>query len=155
MSLNKNNSIKRIRYLRYCEDITEIEHSNIDVTVELENGSKYILVFATLENLQYLMNKGKRNYLNPGYPIIIVRTLSKSTIIQTIKAYLETADGYWLKLYHFAADIDPRLFKQLEAEAKKVEEDTYKKYNLQLDDKEFLKLYEVYEGKDLEELDNS
>jgi hypothetical protein len=117
-------SIKRIRYLRYCEDITEIEHSHIDVTVELDDGSKYIVTLATPKNLEYLMDKYKMNYLVIVYPRIIVKSLTKDIIIDTIKSYVKENDGYWLKLYHFADKIDPRLFKQWQAEAKKL--DKYK-----------------------------
>jgi hypothetical protein len=148
-------SIKRIRFLRYCEDITEIQHSNIDVTVELKDGSKYVVTLTTLNHLQYKMEKNKMNYLGVGYPMIIVKSLTKDIIIETIKSYVKKNDGYWLKLYHFADAIDPRLLNQLQAEAKELEKYHYKKYNIKLDDKRLKKLYEVYEGKDLEELDNS
>jgi hypothetical protein len=144
-------AIKRIRFLRYEEDITEIQHSNIYVTVELDDGSEYIVYLATIENISYLMEKDKCNYLEVGYPIIIVKSLSKAIIIDTIKAYVKENDGYWLKLYHFADMIDPRLFNQLQAEAKILDKYEHKKYELpELDDKKLKELYVVYEGKDLE-----
>jgi hypothetical protein len=156
-----NVSIKRIKYLRYCEDIMEIEHSNIDITfeiditVELDDGSTYIVSLTTPKNLEYLMDQNHMNYFEPVYPRIIIKSLTKDIIIETIKAYVKKNDGYWLKLYHFADEIDPRLFQQLQAEAKKLDDYEYQKYKIQLDDKELKKLYVVYEGKDLEELDNS
>jgi hypothetical protein len=110
--MSVNLSIKRILFLRYEEDITEIQHSNIDVTVELNYGSNYIVSLATIENISYLMEKDKCNYLEVGYPIIIVKSLSKAIIIDTIKAYVKKNDGYWLKLYHFAAEIYPKVFKK-------------------------------------------
>jgi hypothetical protein len=75
------------------------------------------------------------------HPIILVKQLTKPIIEETIKAYVEEDDGYWLKLYHFAGDIDPNLFKKLQAEHE-----------------EYLKEFDELAKKELaelEELDNS
>lgn len=146
--MSKNLSIKRIYYLRYCENIMEIQHSNIDVRVELDDRSTYIVTLTTPDHLKYLIDENQMNDFEPGYPWIIVKSLTKDIIIETIKSYVKKNDGYWLKLYHFADQIDTRLFKQLQAEAKKLEEYKDKKYKIKLDDKELKKLYEIYEGKD-------
>ena len=50
--------IKSISFPTYLEDITDIENSNIDVFVELEDGYTYTVVVATAKN--------SMSYLIPG-----------------------------------------------------------------------------------------
>jgi len=108
--------VKSISFPTYLEDITDIENSNIDVFVELENGYTYTVVVATAKNIESLMDKEKMNYFEPGYPFIIVKKLTKDIIEETLKAYTENNDGYWLKLYHFAGKINKTVFNKLQAE---------------------------------------
>jgi predicted nucleotidyltransferase len=54
--------IKSISFPTYLEDITDIENSNIDVFVELEDGYTYTVVIATAKNIVSLMDKEKMNY---------------------------------------------------------------------------------------------
>jgi len=128
--------VKRINFITYLEDITEIEHSNLDVFVELEDDYDYTytVVLATAKNIEYLMDKEKMNYLEPCPPFIIVKELTKDIIEETVKAYAERKDGYWLKFYHFAGEIDETVFNKLRAQD--IEE-------------------ELKELKELDELDNS
>ena len=107
--------VKSISFPTYLEDITDIENSNIDVFVELEDGYNYTVVVATAKNIESLMDKEKMNYFEPGYPFIIVKKLTKDIIEETLKAYAEN-DAYWLKLYHFAGKINKTVFNQLQAE---------------------------------------
>jgi hypothetical protein len=107
---------KSIRFPTYLEDITDIENSNIDVFVKLEHCCTYTVVVATAKNIESLMDKEKMNYFEPGHPFIIVKKLTKDIIEETIKAYGETQDGYWLKLYHFASKINNTVFDKLQAE---------------------------------------
>jgi hypothetical protein len=97
-------------------DDDDIENSHIDVFVELDDGYTYNVEVATAKNLDYFMDLEQRNYLGPTYPTIIVRKLTREIIQETITAYAEKNDGYWLKLYHFAANIDETVFKKLQAE---------------------------------------
>jgi hypothetical protein len=108
--------VKNISFPTYLEDITDIENSNIDVFVELEDGYTYTVVVATAKNIESLMDKEEINYFEPGYPFIIVKKLTKDIIEETIKAYAENNDGYWLKLYHFAGKINKTVFNKLQAE---------------------------------------
>jgi hypothetical protein len=108
--------VKSINFPTYLEDITDIENSNIDVFVELENSYTYTVVVTTVKNIESLMDKEKMNYFEPGYPFIIVKKLTKDIIEETIKAYAENNDGYWLKLYHFAGKINKTVFNKLQAE---------------------------------------
>ena len=107
--------IKSISFPTYLEDITDIENSNIDVFVELEDGYTYTVVVATAKNIESLMDKEKMNYFEPGYLFIIVKKLTKEIISEAIEAYASD-EAYWLKLYHFAGEIDTAVFNQLQAE---------------------------------------
>jgi hypothetical protein len=108
--------VKSISFPTYLEDITDIENNNIDVFVELEDGYTYTVVVATVKNIESLMDKEKINFSEPGDPFIIVRKLTKEIIEETLKAYAESNDGYWLKLYHFAGKINKTVFNKLQAE---------------------------------------
>jgi hypothetical protein len=108
--------IKSISFPTYLEDSRDIENSNIDVFVELEDGYTYTVVVATAKNIESLMDKEKMNYFEPGHPFIIVKKLTKDIIEETLKAYAENNDGYWLKLYHFAGKINKTVFNKLQAE---------------------------------------
>ena len=79
--------IKSINFPTYLEDITDIENSNIDVFVELEDGYTYTVVVATAKNIESLMDKERMNYFEPGYPFIIVKNLTKEIISEVIQAY--------------------------------------------------------------------
>ena len=107
--------IKSISFPTYLEDITDIENSNIDVFVELEDAYTYTVVVATAKNIESLMDKEKINYFEPGYPFIIVKKLTKQIITEAIEAYASD-DAYWLKLYHFAGKINKTIFNTLQAE---------------------------------------
>ena len=104
--------IKSISFPTYLEDITDIENSNIDVFVELEDGYTYTVIVATAKNIESLMDKERMNYFEPGYPFIIVKKLTKEIISEAIEAYASD-EAYWLKLYHFAGKIDTAVFNQL------------------------------------------
>lgn len=107
--------IKSISFPTYLEDITDIENSNIDIFVELEDAYTYTVVVATAKNIESLMDKEKMNYFEPGYPFIIVKKLTKEIITEAIEAYASD-DAYWLKLYHFAGKINKTIFNKLQAE---------------------------------------
>ena len=107
--------IKSISFLTYLEDIKDIENSNIDVFVELEDDYTYTVVVATVKNIVSLMDKEKTNFSEPGDPFIIVRKLTKEIIEEVVKAYAEN-DAYWLKFYHFAGEVDKAVFNRLQAE---------------------------------------
>lgn len=63
------------------------------------------------------MEKDKVNFYGPGLPWVIVQKLTKGIIQEAIEAYIDDkADGYWLKLYHFAPNIDISIFNQLQAQ---------------------------------------
>ena len=108
--------VKSISFVTEWEDNPGIEHQNIDVFIELEDGYTYVLVVATPKNIKYLMEKDKINYFEPGHPFLIVKELTKEIIEEAAKAYAKESDEYWLKFYHFAGKIDESVFDELQAE---------------------------------------
>ena len=96
-------------------EIEDVYNSNIEVFVRLQDEFPLTIVVGTPKNLQYLMEKDKVNFYGPGLPWIIVRKLTKEIIQEAIKAYIDDKpEGYWLKLYYFATDIDISVFNQLQ-----------------------------------------
>lgn len=108
--------IKNINFATDLKNVRNIENDNIDIWVELENDYTYVLTVATPKNLEYLMDKEQMNYFGPCSPFIIVKELTKEISEAAVKSYAEKNDGYWLKLYHFANDIDIDVLDKLEAE---------------------------------------
>ena len=100
-------------------DLTEIEdiyNANIQVYITLQDGFCLSTIVGTPKNFQYLMKKDNVNFYGPGLPWIIVQKLTKEIIHEAIKAYMsDQPDGYWLKLYYFATDIDISVFDKLQA----------------------------------------
>jgi predicted DNA-binding protein len=113
----KNNGFSIELDETHLNEIEDVYNSNIEVFVTLQDGLSLTIVVGTSKNLQYLMEKDKVNFYGPGLPWIIVQKLTKGIIQEAIEAYIDDkADGYWLKLYHFAPDIDIAIFNQLQAQ---------------------------------------
>jgi hypothetical protein len=106
--------IKSIKFPSYFEILEDDD--NTEGFVEFEDGYIYTVVLATPKNIKYLMYLNKMNYFGVGYPTIILKSLTKDIIIEAIKAYADDKDGYWIKWYHFAGDIDTTVFDKLQAE---------------------------------------
>ena len=101
----------------HLNEIEDVSNSNIEVFVTLQDGFSLTIIVGTPKNLQYLMEKDKVNFYGPGLPWIIVQKLTKEIIQEAIKAYIDDKpEGYWLKLYHFATDIDIAVFNQIQAQ---------------------------------------
>ena len=102
-------------------EIQDIYNSNIEVFVTLQDEFPLTIIVGTPKNLQYLMEKDNMNFYEPGLPWIIVQKLTKEIIEEAVQAYIaDKPEGYWLKLYHFADDIDIAVFNKLQA--KEIEE---------------------------------
>jgi len=56
-----------------------------------------------------------KSFFGPSHSFIIVQKITKKIIEETIQAYAEEYDEYWLKLYYFASKIDISVFDKLEA----------------------------------------
>jgi len=108
----------KIKRIKFMEDVRDVSNDNIDVLVEKEDGSNYIVTVGTPQDLLEEMNQEKTNFIRPGTPMIIVKKLTKEIVREAIEAYGED-DGYWLKLHHFADSIDLYVLNKLEAEYRK------------------------------------
>ena len=108
----------KIKRIEFMEDVRDVSKDNIDVLVEKEDGSNYIVTVGTPQDLLEEMSQEKTNFIRPGTPMIIVKKLTKEIIREAIQAYGED-DGYWLKLHHFADSIDIYVLNKLEAEYRK------------------------------------
>jgi hypothetical protein len=105
--------IKKISFpspLEYTEDIYD---DNLDVFVELENGSEYTVIVGTPKNLLTLMNRHEMDFLEPGCPFIIVKKLTMEVIKKAIHAHTQD-DAYWLKLHYFSGSIESDMFDRLQ-----------------------------------------
>ena len=104
--------IKRIEFL---EEIRDVNNDNIDVLVENETGYNYIVTVGTPQDLLEEMKQEKMNFVRPGTPMIIVKKLTEEIIMEAIQAYAEY-EVFWLKLQHFAIEIDISILNKMEAE---------------------------------------
>ena len=97
------------------QNIDDIYNANVEVFVTLNNGFTLTIIVGTPKNLQYIMNKDHTNFYGPGLPWIIVQKLTKSIIEEAIMAYFhDRPNAYWLQLCHFALDINPFIFDELQ-----------------------------------------
>ena len=64
------------------EEITDLHNDNIDVLVEKEDGSNYIVTVGTPQDLLEKMNQEKTNFIRPGTPMIIVKKLTKEIVTE-------------------------------------------------------------------------
>jgi len=76
--------IKRIEFL---EDVRDVSNDNIDVLIEKSNGSSFIVIVGTPQNLLEKMSQEKMNFIRPGIPMIIVKKLTKQIVRKAIGAY--------------------------------------------------------------------
>ena len=110
--MSKNMLIKNIRIL---DEIIDIENDSIDVCVDSEDGYTFTVSIVTMKYLLQKMDQENSNFVSPNEMPIIVKKLTKEIIEETLKKYAED-DAYWLKLYHFAGNINPTVFDGLQAE---------------------------------------
>lgn len=129
LKLLENFQKGKIQDVKFCFAFEERGLLISDISDILKSN----LILLSPQNLQYLMEKDKVNFYGPGLPWIIVQKLTKEIIQEAIKAYLaDKPDGYWLKLYYFANDIDIAVFNQLQAE--EIEENAKLNLLIGLDD---------------------
>ena len=73
------------------------------------------MTVGTPQDLLEEMKEEKTNFIGPHAPmiIIIVKSLSEEIIVEAIQAYAAKDDGFWLKLHHFAPELDGSSFNQI------------------------------------------
>jgi hypothetical protein len=64
------------------------------------------------------MDDQKSNFFEPGGPGIVVREFTEEIITEVLEAYA-VDNGFWLKLDHFARQIDISVFDELKAKGEK------------------------------------
>ena len=106
----------KIEEIQLVTEIENIHEDGVDVNVTLDNGFSYVIVIVTPQYLLSLMKDRNQPFIEPGENYIIVEKLTPEIIEKTIKAFVEENRGYWLKLYHFAGEIDTAVFNRLQAE---------------------------------------
>jgi hypothetical protein len=107
-----------ITRIEFAEDIRDVDNDNIDVFVENEDGYTYTVTVGTPQDLLEEMNQRKRNFVQPGTLMIIVKKLTKEIVTEAIQAYAKN-DAYWLKLHQFAISIGISTLNKLEADHRK------------------------------------
>ncbi|MHB0863845.1 hypothetical protein ACYCS5_22105 [Paenibacillus sp. SEL3] len=96
--------VKKIVYPTSLSQIADIEDDNIDVFIELEDGTNISVAVCTPKNLISYMTKENINFIPASPPDIIVKSLTEETIEQAIENYAQE-DAFWLKLF-FVAGVD-------------------------------------------------
>ena len=104
--------------MKYIEDIYD---DNLDVFVELQDGSEYTVIVGTPKNFLTLMNRQEMDFLEPGCPFIIVRKLTIEVIEKEIHAHTQD-NAYWLKLHHFSESIKSDMFNELQEDQDKADD---------------------------------
>jgi hypothetical protein len=103
-----------IKNIRILDEITDIENDSIDVCVDSEDGYTFTVSIATTNHLLERMNQEKSNFSNPSELVIVVRKLTQEIITEALESYAED-NAFWLKLHHFASEIDISVFDKLQA----------------------------------------
>ncbi|MBL1225703.1 hypothetical protein [Enterococcus sp. BWR-S5] len=90
--------IKAIRYPTTLDKIEDITNDNVDVFVDLEDGSTYTIVVSTIKNVEMYMKEA--GYSEPGWvqQLIIVEELEENLIRKAIEAYAKARNGLYLKV---------------------------------------------------------
>ncbi|MNW56000.1 hypothetical protein D3C74_336980 [compost metagenome] len=96
--------VRKIVYPTPLSQIADIEDDNIDVFIELEDGTNISVAVCTPKNLISYMTKENINFIPASPPDIIVKSLTEETIEQAIENYAQE-DAFWLKLF-FVAGVD-------------------------------------------------
>lgn len=105
-----------ISYNMPLSEIDDIENDNIDVFVEIDDGTAYTFTAITPKNFYWYMDKEELDFFPIGTPYIIVRQLTDEIIRSAIQKALDDEiwqNAYWLKLYHLAGNFDIKMMDQM------------------------------------------
>ena len=106
----------KIKEIQLVTDIENIHDDGVDVIVTLDDDFSYVIEVVTPQHLLSLMKESNQLFIEPGENYIIVEKLTSEIIEETIKVFVEENRAYWLKLYHFAGEIDTAVFNKLQTE---------------------------------------
>lgn len=88
--------VSKIEYPTALSKIADIDNHNVDVFIELEDGTHITVVVSTPDNLRSYMDKENLNFIPATQPDIIVKSLTEDNIKQAIDNYAE-GDTFWVK----------------------------------------------------------
>ncbi len=71
------------------EELEDIRNDNIDVCIDLADGSHYTVVCATPANLSELMREEGMHYIDPASRMIVVERLDRPTIESVVRELVE------------------------------------------------------------------
>lgn len=118
--------VLNISYPTPLSEISKKDDDNIDIFIELEDGSTITAVVSTAQNLISRMKEDNVNFLSPPQPDIIVSTLTEENIKKAVDEYA-IGDAFWLKLLYVASldksVIDMDRINQFLSQLKKLNED--------------------------------
>jgi len=95
-----------IKEIQLVTDIENIYDDGVDVIVTLDDDFSYVIEVVTPQHLLSLMKERNQPFIEPGENYIIVEKLTPEIIEETIKAFVEENDAYWLKLLHISSYFD-------------------------------------------------
>jgi hypothetical protein len=99
----KSNHVKSFRFVGPVPN--DVSNGIVDVFVTLNDNFEYWVEIVTPFALASMMEKD--NFIQPGYPYIIVRELTPVIIREALEAFAgEREDAYWLKLYHLTVELN-------------------------------------------------
>jgi len=86
--------------------LINIYNGIIDIFVTLEgNDFEYWVEIATPQALSSHMKKNKENFIEPGYPCIIVHELTPLVTREALEVFtVDKEDAFWLKLSHLTIE---------------------------------------------------
>ena len=99
-----NNLVKNFYVLSgFPEDL---EDGFVDVLVTLTDDNEYLVEIATPKALSTYMDEKKKNFYEPGFPLLFVRKLTPEIIRETLEEFAsKQEDTFWLKLYHLTVEL--------------------------------------------------
>jgi hypothetical protein len=102
----EKNRVKNFEFLMAAPSDIKNDYADIFVTLEGDDF-QYWIEITTPENLISGMEREKKNFVKPGYPVIIVRELSRSVILEALEEFATAADDdFWIKVYSLTAQLE-------------------------------------------------
>jgi len=99
-----NNLVKKFYVLSSFPE--DLEDGFVDVLVTLTDDNEYLVEIATPKALSTYMDEKKKNFYEPGFPLLFVRKLTPEIIRETLEEFAsKQEDTFWLKLYHLTVEL--------------------------------------------------
>jgi len=95
-----------IKEIQLVTEIENIYDDAVDVNVTLDDNFTYVIEVVTPQHLLSLMKDRNQPFIEPGEDYIIVEKLTPEIIEETIKAFVQENQAYWLKLLHISSYFD-------------------------------------------------